>query len=281
MTTDHEPEQQQIDHWLKVAQERVDRRFKHYNSGYYEKKDLPIQTFYAGLGDAYADLARAQFLNGEPARVFRENFAKAAGYILKNFNMAYDKSDPDYVGNQKETDTSGFGYGCVSWWLVGEITFIDGIHYAFMGADFDTAHALAKLFRNRPDGRMQEKEVNRYAHALKNTLLGDIDAAKALLKPTLDELRVKKTKDLFRLNYITLTIPLYGILDNDEASFNKGLALYLALDQTYAQGEGKDTDYEFICSEAVALANLGIHFNLNVTVDYYTLPKGLLIESRV
>lgn len=278
MTTDHEPEQQQIDHWLKESHESIARIWKKYHSGHYEKEDLPIQTFYAGLGDVHADLARAQFLNSEAIKVFRGNFAKAASYILKNFKMAYDENDPDYVGDQKETDTSGFGYGCVSWWLVGETTFVDGIHYAFMAADFDTAHALANFFRNRPDGRMQDKEVNRYAHALKNTLLGDIDAAKALLKPSLDELRVKKTKDLFKLNYITLSVALYGILDNDEISFNKGLELYLSLDQAYAQGEGKDTDYEFICSEAVALANLGIHFNLNVMVDYYTLPKGLLIE---
>ncbi|VAX00304.1 hypothetical protein MNBD_GAMMA20-1708, partial [hydrothermal vent metagenome] len=53
----------------------------------------------------------------------------------------------------------------------------------------------------------------------------------------------------------------------------------LSFYESYAQGEGKDTDYEFICSEAVALANLGLHFKLNVTAEHYTLPKGMLIES--
>ncbi len=276
MTTDQEPEQHQIDHWLKVAEEFVEDIEKERYSDYYEKEDLPRQAFYTGLGSAYADLARAQFLNGEPPEIFRENFSKGAGYILKNFKMAYDETDPDYVGDKPPTDHSGFGYGCVSWFKVGETKFIEGVHYAFMAGDFNTARELAKLFRNRPDGRMLDIEVNRYAHALKHALLNDIELAKAELTPTIESL-IKTSKDPFKLKHILLSISLYGILDNDEAAFNKGLELYLDFDQKYAQGEEKDTDYEFVCDEAVALANLGIHFNLNVTVEFYRLPKGLLL----
>jgi len=259
MTTDQEPEQHQIDHWLKVAQESIVRILKNYESGHYEKKDLPIQAFYTGQGSNYPDLARAQFLNSEPPEIFRENFSKGAGYILKNFKMAYDETDPDYVGDKPPTDHSGFGYGCVSWFKVGETTFIEGVHYAFMAGNFDTARELATWYKNPEKAYLRgEKEVNRYALALKHTLLEDIESAKAELTPTIESL-VKTSKDPFKLKHILLSISLYGILDNDEAAFNKGLELYLDFDQKYAQGEEKDTDYEFVCDEAVALANLGIH----------------------
>ena len=46
-----------------------------------------------------------------------------------------------------------------------------------------------------------------------------------------------------------------------------------------AQGELKDTDEEFICDYAVALANLGLHHGLAVTVEHDTLPPGLLIRA--
>jgi len=280
MTTDNEPEQQQIDHWLKVAQETIDRSWQDYHSNFYEKENIPIQAFYTGLADAYAELARAQFLNGEPRNVFRSNFSKATSYIIKSFKMAYDKSDPDYVGDKEPPDNSGFGYGYVDWSEVSERTFIEGMHYALMGADFDIARELAKLFRNPPDGGMKEKEVSRYAHALKFALMGVKDPGKELLRKTLNERKTKKTKDPLKLNYLTLSHALYGILDNDEALFNKGLELQIAFNQPYAQGEEKDTVYEFICDNAVALANLAISYKIRVTVEHYTLPKGMLMQPE-
>jgi len=277
MTADNKPEQQQIEHWLKNSQERIDGTWEDYHSGFYEKEDLPMQTTPSNLAGAHASFARAQFLNGEPRKVFRESFSKAAGYTLKSFTMAYDETDPDYVGDRKSTDISGFGYGCVSWFQVSEREFVEGINYALMGADFDSARELAKWFRDPPNGKM-EKEINRYAHALKFALLGEKDRAKALVKQTLDEWKGRKTKDPFKMNYRTLSMALYGTADNDETVFNQGLTLQLSLYQSYAQGEGKDTDYEFICDDAVALANLGREYGLKVTAEHYTLPNGLLIR---
>lgn len=272
------PEQQQIDHWLKVARETIDRRWVNYDSGFYEKEDLPIQNLYTGLASDYADLARAQFLNGEPPSVFRTNFSKGVGYIIKNYKMAYDKSDPDYVGDQPATDSSGFGYGCVDWGNVVEDTLIEGIHYAFMGADFESAQELVGWFHD-PAKEHLSKEITRYGHALKHALRGEKDAAKDLLKQTLDEAEGKKIKSPLKLNYLTLSMALYGILDDDEELFNEGLEMQLALHQSYAQGEAKDTDEEFVCDEAMALANYGLHCGLQVTIEHNLLPKGLLIQS--
>lgn len=281
MTLYTKPEQQQIDHWLKVSFERINDVEKSYRSGFYEKEDLPTQTFYTVIARAHADLACAQFLNGEPPEIFRANYSKATSYIIKNFNMAYDKNDPDYVGDQKETDISGFGSGCVSWFDVAEDIFIKGFHYALMGGDFTLARELAKLFKDRPDGRKLDKEINRYAHTLKQTALGEKEQGKTLLKQTIDEIKGKKTKRLLKLNYQTLTHALYGILDNDEVLFNRGLELQLNLHQTYAQGEGKETPEEFVCDNAVALANLAIAHKIPVTIEHYTLPKGMLIQAQV
>ena len=89
------PEQQQIDHWLKVASEAITRKTKKFQSGLYQQKDLPIQAFYAGIASSYADLAYAQFLNGEAIEIYRTNLSKATIYIIKSFKMAYDKNDPD------------------------------------------------------------------------------------------------------------------------------------------------------------------------------------------
>ena len=276
MTQYTKPEQQQIDHWLKVASDTITQSIKDFQSNFYLVNDLPIQTFYAGTASSYADLACAQFLNGEEPAVFRANFSKATSHIIKSFKMAYDKNDPDYVGDKKETDFSGFGYGCVSWFKVSEGVFIEGFHYALMAADFEQARELATLFRDRPDGRKLDKEINCYAHALKCAALAEKEQGKTLLKQTIDEGKGKKTKSPLKLNYQTLSHALYGILDNDEALFNRGLELQLNLQEFYARGEAKDTSEEFICGNAVALANLAIAYKIPVTVEHNLLPKGML-----
>ena len=277
MTQHTAPEQQQIDHWLKVSNEDIARKTKKFKSGLYQIKDLPIQAFYAGIASSHADLAYAQFLNGEAPEIYRANFSKATSNIIISFTMAYDKNDPDYVGDKKETDFSGFGYGCVSWFKVAEDVFIEGFHYALMGADLKLAKELAKLFDNPPNGYLMDKEINRYAHALKCVALAEKEQGKALLKQTIDEGKGKKTKNPLKLNYQTLSHALYGILDNDEALFNRGLELQLNLHEPYARGEAKDTSEEFICGNAVALANLAIAYKIPVTVEHHLLPKGMLI----
>ncbi|MCF6251778.1 MAG: hypothetical protein L3J75_11005 [Methylococcaceae bacterium] len=275
------PEQQQIDHWLKVAKEFIVQVLNNYQSDFYQIEDLPIQTFYTTIATANAELAHAQYLNGEKSEIFRANFSKASSYIIKSFKMAYDKNDPDYIGDSKEVDFSGFGYGCVSWFKVAEDIFIEGFHYALMGADLKLAKELSSLFRNPPNGYLMDKEINRYAHALKCTALGEKEQGKILLKQTIDENTGKKTKSPLKLNYLTLSHALYGILDNDETLFNRGLELQLNLHEPYARGEAKDTPEEFICDNAVALANLAITYKIPVKVEHYLLPKSMLIEVEV
>jgi len=72
---------------------------------------------------------------------------------------------------------------------------------------------------------------------------------------------------------------LLGIANQDGALFNKGLQMQLDFYQGDAQGELKDTDEEFICDYAVALANLGLHYGLAVIVEHATLPKGLMAQT--
>lgn len=82
-------------------------------------------------------------------------------------------------------------------------------------------------------------------------------------------------RDDYRKNYYTLGIALLGIVNQDGALFNKDLQMQL----DFYQGELKDTDEEFICDYAVALANLGLHYGLAVTVEHATLPKGLMAQA--
>ena len=148
-----------------------------------------------------------------------------------------------------------------------------------MAGDFDFAAELAGWFRNRPDGKLMDIEVNRYAHALKNALLDDFESARQLLNAQVDAYLAKPSKRRdYRMNYFTLSTALSGIVDKDATRLNEGLKKQLDFYESYAQGEVKNTDEEFICDYAVALANVGIHHGLKVTVEHDTLPSGLLIQ---
>ena len=72
---------------------------------------------------------------------------------------------------------------------------------------------------------------------------------------------------------------LFGILEQDQGLFNEGLQMQLKFYENLAHGEEKNTPKEFLCDNAIALANLGIHHELRVTVEHDTLPKGLLIQK--
>ena len=281
MTTDNKPEQQQIDFWLEDAERDVQRILKYRDNGFefYKKENLPIQTGYRALANYYADLGYAQFLSGAPRDVFRASFTTAAEYIIKVFKMTYDKNDPDYVGDKPPTDHAGFGWGCLDWWAVNEQKFITGEQYALIGANFDKAKELAEWYRNVPEEYQSDEIVHqRFAHALKFAVMGVKDPGKSLLWKSLTEMHGKKTKDPFKLNYLNQTQTLYGILDNDEERFNQGLELQVAMHLIWVkQEDAVDTPYEYICDDAVALANLGIGFGMKLTFEHYTLPEGLVM----
>lgn len=261
------PEQQQIDYWLKNANERINRKHQLYNEKFYEKENIPIQSHYTGLGLWHASLARAKFLNGDPIEEVRAEFAKASQCIMKSFTMAYDKSDPDYQGEK------------IEWSSVSETKAIRGMNYALMSGNFDLSCEIASWFQDRLDGHKMDLCVNRYAHALSLMLQNKPDEAIPFLANQLNDYNKRPPKSIGDKNYYSLILTLLSIIKNDEKKFNKGLLKQLEIYQSQAQGELKDTDEEFICDHSVALANIGIKLGLKVTVEYDTLPKGLLIKA--
>jgi hypothetical protein len=260
------PEQQQIDHWLSVSQDAITRKWELRNSGFYEQEDLPLQGMYGSLASFHASLARAKFLNGDPLEEVRAEFANAARNAMKNFAMAYDENDPDYQGDAAK----------LSW--VSETTGIKGMNWALMSADFNLAAEMAALYRTRPDGKMLAIDTNRYANALALTIRDKREPALELLTAQFEDYKKKPPKSPADRNYYSLILALYGILVGEQEKFVEGLELQLKSYRGYAKGEGKDTDEEFICDDAVALAILGIHHGLEVAEEYEMLPKGLLIQ---
>ncbi len=256
------PEQQQIDQWFAVADKWIPRKQAKIASGEWK------QATYHSLALVHASFARTKFLHGDSIDEVRTEFANTARCILKSFTMAYDEKDPDYQGKKAD------------WIEVAETIAIDGFDFALMAADFSLAEALAGWFRDRPDEMRMDSEVNRYAHALKHALLGGWQQARGFLKTQREAYQAKPSKRRdYRKNYYTLSTALLGILDKNEPLFNEGLRMQLDLYQGDAQGGLKDTDEEFICDYAVALANLGLHHGLAVTVEHQTLPKGLMIQK--
>lgn len=262
------PDQDQIDHWKSVYSNGIDRRFQLMEQGFHIKKGIPFQDVYDGFAMDYSGLGRARFLNGDPLEEVRAGFHQAAQSTRRAFAIVYDSTDDLY-----QTDNTKFS-------SVSERQFVEGVYYALMAADFDLAAELARWFQDRPNGKKMDPEVNDFAFALKHTLLGDSEKALALLRPRLDNYLKKPPKGGYKRNYYTLTTALVGILEMDEALFNEGLTLQLHFHLGDARGEYKNMPQGYICDDAVALANLGIHHGLNVTVTDYRLPAGLLIGNK-
>jgi hypothetical protein len=263
----NQPDQEQIDHWLAVSMEGIDEKWRLYQSGFYEQENLPVQGMYGTLSLLHASLARAKFLNGDPLEEVRAEFATAARHVMKSFTMAYDESDPDYQGEAADLSE------------VSETIAIGGFNYALMAADFELAAAIGRSYRNRPDGYMLGIDTNRYTNALAFTLQERLKEAKKLLDAQFADYAKRPPKSPADRNYYTLINALYGILERNEQRFNEGLQAQLESYEEDARGELKNTDEEFICDYAVALANLGIHHGLKVTVEHDTLPRGLLINA--
>ena len=82
-----------IDSWLNVANKRLHKKNSHWDSGWYELEDLPLQTHFGVLSVSYAGLGRAQYLNGQPITCVREAFSLSGKNMLQVFTMAYDLDD--------------------------------------------------------------------------------------------------------------------------------------------------------------------------------------------
>ena len=94
-------------------------------------------------------------------------------------------------------------------------------------------------------------------------------------------MKKKPPRQGYEKNYHTLITTLYGIVTRDEKRFNEGLLMQLEFYRiAEAEGEYRNTPQGFICDDAVALANLGLHEGLAVTVEHDLLPRGLLIINN-
>lgn len=260
------PEQQQIDHWIQTASQRIKRKHELLQEDFYHQENIPLQCHYTGLADWHATLARAKFLSGAPIEAVRGQFAQAATYMVKNFAMAYDPSDPDYQADASD------------WSSVSETAAIEGMHCGMISCNFNLASRLASLFRNRGDGYAMSIEVNRYAHALAHALKREEGEARRILDEQMAVYLKATANRGCRWNYHTLGLALEGILEMDEEKFNQGLLSQVEFYAGYAQGEARGTSCEYICDNAVALANLGIRYGLKVTVQHDVIPEGLLIH---
>ncbi|WP_250655421.1 Imm49 family immunity protein [Alkalimarinus coralli] len=272
-------DQEDIDHWIEVKLKTIQQSEDDYKTGWYKEQDIPMQSVYSGTAMNYAGLGRARFLNGESPERFRHEFSTAGKCMVKCFKMAYDLTDPDYVGDKpKPPKAPSAGYGQVDWSEVMETIAIDGFNYCLLGADFETARELAYWYQDRKDGKKMEADVNRYTYAYKYALLNKLKEGQRLLEKTLQEYAAKPPKTTADMNYFTLSMTLYGILKLDEALFNEGLALQLKFyKKSYIPAEDLwGTPYEYICDHAVALSNLALDAGLQVTVEHDLLPKGLL-----
>jgi hypothetical protein len=254
------PDQHQIDHWFAFADKWIPNKLEKIASG------RGNQGTHISLSGVYASLARAKFLNGDPLEEVRAEFANAARHVMKNFAMAYDESDPDYQGEAADLSE------------VSETIGIEGMNWALMSADWNLAAEMASHYRTRPDGDMLALDTNRYVNALALTIRDEREPALELLTAQFEDYKEHPPKSPADRNYYSMILALYGILVSEQEKFVEGLELQLKSYRGYAKGEGKDTDEEFICDDAVALSNLGIHHGLEVTEEYEMLPKGLLIQ---
>ncbi len=276
----HAPEQEQIDHWLKVARDDLKRTEEDLRTGFYEREDIPLQLVHVGTAETYADLGRAMFLNGEPVEAVREEFRQAARLVLKSFRMAYDPSDPDYVGDRPPPPGRDPGWGELSLAAVSENEFIEGAHWALMGADPALARELAEWYREAPDPEPDDEVGLGYARMLSAELREVEKLARQYARVQMEWCTSRELTELYETNLCTMSQALAGIVRRDAKAFNAGLAAQLEDYRLHMEPETRDTDEEFICDAAVALANLGLFRGLEVTVSHPLLPPGLLIARE-
>lgn len=261
------PDQEQIDHWLKVNRDSLNVTAQDWANGYYVEKNISPQSVFSSDAMTYASLGRAQFLNGDPLKEVRDSYRKAGAAILRGFKIVYDPNDEFYEPEPKTLRAAH------------EAEFMEGAFYALIANDYSLAKELATIFQTHPKGPLMDPEVCDFCFGLKYTLLDEDQQALAILKPRLEKYLKKPPKGGYKRNYHTLTTALMGILQKDDEPFNEGLAMQLKFYKGQIPSEYKNTDEEFICDKAVALANLGLHRGLNLTIENDLIPPGLLIEK--
>lgn len=261
------PDQEQIDHWLKVSRDSFARVEQNWKNGFYTDRGISPQTVFSGNAMDYASLGREQFLNGDSLEQVRDSYRKAGTSVLRAFKIIYDPTDEYYDAQTKSLDA------------VYETRFMEGAFYALIANDYSLAKELATIFQTHPKGPFMDPEVCDFCFGLKYTLLDDDQQALSILKPRLEKYLKKPPKGGYKRNYYTLTTALTGILEKDDGQFNEGLEMQLKFYKGQIPSEYKNLSYEFVCDDATALANLGLHRGLNLTIENDLIPPGLLIEK--
>ena len=273
------PDQESINSWLDSAKESIDRDKKDFNNGWYEQENLPLQSYFVGMSHLYSDLGCARLLSEHPMADVCNAFSLSGKNMLQVFTMAYDPNDLLYVGDKpKREDQIGAGYGQVNWANVREIDAIDGLNWALMGKDFETARQLAFWYQDAPDGYKMEPVVNHYIYSYKYILLDRNDDAAALLKTTIEHYQAKPPKHIGHKNYYYLSHIMQGIALGDSSQVNEALLQYLAFykKSVIPAEDYWDTPEEFICDRAVALVNLAIFKGIIITAKHDLMPQGLI-----
>lgn len=247
--------------WIELADEQTERAEGRASAGLTQRD----QRFHTGMASWWAHRARAQFLHEDPLDNIRASFHKAAELMEISFIMAYDETSPLYVGNTDQVD----------WSDVDEVCCLEMMNWALLSTDFDYAATVARWVRPSPDDAPMGIEVCNYVYALKYCLLGDWQQADDLVSDTFRRHpNGEPPKRGYPRNYYTLSWALAGILRQDDALFNDGLAHHLAFYRGYAEGEAADTDEQYVCDNATALAVLAKKTGRIVTVagDYLASP---------
>jgi len=268
------PDQEEVESWIEIDLEDIEKRRKKIVVG------QGTQGTYTGLYLDYIDLGRSRYLHGlwfqslstrDAVKEARAAFQKAGECIEMCFRMAYDPTLPEYLGDKAE------------WFEVDEVTGIEGFNAALIATDFALARRFAPWPRRRPNGKRMDDEVCNYVDALQACLLNDPGTATQLLRRNVDKFKQRPSSKGFRLNYHTLSMALLGIVEKNEVRFNGGLAAQLEFYERFETGvnsENEDTSEEFICDQAVALANLGLWAGLKLRTQHRLMPTALLISTH-
>ncbi len=280
------PDREDAEWWIQHSLETIAKRQKRIEAG---ERD---QAFYTTMYLSYMRLGRARYLHGlwfqslstrAAVKEARAAFQKAAECIEMSFCMAYDPTLPEYLGDKSD------------WCRVDEVYAISGFNAAFMASDFALARRFAPWPRPPPDGVRMDANVCNYVDALQAYLLNDSAEATRLLRANLtlfeqhkarlhdgDEDAQEDQEEGGVTNYHTLSTALLGIVEKNERRFNGGLAAHLELyarDDIGPHSENYGTDEEFICDQAIALANLGLWAGLKLHTKHRLMPNDVLISA--
>lgn len=249
--------------WIDYAHEQITRAHTRASAGLREKD----QSFYDSLANDYATLGRAKYLHGDPLGEIREAFKQAAQNMEISFIMAYDESSPHYIGNKPDVD----------WSCVMEVHMLELMVWALISYDIEYAVHVTQWVRPSPDEAPMQPEVVHFVYALRYVLEGNWQEADAMNSHTFNMYQSQMpASDDYRRNYYTLSWALAGILRQDDEMFNEGLRQQLDFYRSYANGEAEDTEEEYFCDNALALAILGKKTGRILKIEGDYLPIDLV-----